>query len=90
MQAFIFFLLFAGAFLILHGIYEEKLAKAEAQTKIEYRFIPKSLFEQQMEDSNLDLVTKDMFNKESPFFYLDTLDVPLKSSDVSSKTPSRV
>jgi hypothetical protein len=39
--------------MIIHGIYEEKLRIAEQNKKIEYKFIPRTLYEEQMSDSNL-------------------------------------
>lgn len=89
MQALIFMLLFAGAFLIMHGIYEEKLSKAKELTKIEYRFIPRTYYEEQMDSSNLDLKTKDMFNHDDPWYGIDTLDLPLRSKGVGINTPTR-
>ncbi len=53
MKIFIIFLLFVGMFMIIHGIYEEKLRIAEQNKKIEYKFIPRTLYEEQMSDSNL-------------------------------------
>lgn len=53
MKIFIIFLLFVGMFMIIHGIYEEKLRIAEQNKKIEYKFIPRTLYEEQLSDSNL-------------------------------------
>lgn len=53
MKIFIIFLLFVGMFMIIHGVYEEKLRIAEQNKKIEYKFIPRTLYEEQLSDSTL-------------------------------------
>lgn len=35
-------------FLVISGIYEQKLKLAQKEKKIEYRFIPRSLYEEQL------------------------------------------
>lgn len=80
MKTIVIFVLFVGLFLIVHGIYEQKLKAAEENVKIEYRFIPRTLYEEQMSAKNdLTLHVGDMFSKESPWYdrYIgDLADVP--------------
>lgn len=47
------FLLFIGMFLIVHSIYEEKIKRIKQKKKIEYRFIPRTLYEEQMSPDNI-------------------------------------
>jgi hypothetical protein len=61
-------MLFAGMFLVVHGIYEEKLKIAEQNTRIEYKFIPRTYYEEQLGDSELSLKMAPMFNGESPWY----------------------
>lgn len=68
MQALIIFFIFAGFFLIMAGIYEEKLKIAEGNKQIEYRFIPRTYYEEQLSNSDLTSKVADMFNYESPWF----------------------
>lgn len=68
MKTIIIFILFLGVFMIVHGIYEQKLKAAEENVKIEYRFIPRTLYEEQMNGNDLTLKMSDMFNKESPWY----------------------
>lgn len=68
MKSLILFFLFIGAFLILVGIYEEKLKIAESSKKIEYKFIPRTYYEEQLSNSDISLNFADMFNKPSPWF----------------------
>ena len=87
------FLFFTAAFLIITGIYEQKLAAAEEQRKIEYRFIPRTFYEEQLAKTNT--VTDrlgSMFDKESPWFDRTVgplLETPFdrKLGDGSAKTP---
>lgn len=68
MQALIIFLLFSGIFLMITGIYEEKLKVAESTKRIEYKFIPRTYYEEQLSNSDLSLKVADMFNYESPWY----------------------
>jgi len=67
MQALVVLLLFVGVVMMLHGIYEQKLAAAERKTKIEYRFVPRTYYEEQLSKADLQGKFKSMFDKESPW-----------------------
>lgn len=68
MQSIAMFFLFVGVFLIVIGIYEEKLRIAESNVKIEYKFIPRTYYEEQLANSDLSMKMADLFNNESPWF----------------------
>ena len=52
------------------AVYEEKLADAKKQVKIEYKFVPRTFYEEQLgENGNLMEKVGDIFAKESPWFY---------------------
>lgn len=68
MKNIILFLIFIGSFLIIMGIYEEKLRIAESSKKIEYKFIPRTYYEEQLSNDDVSLNFADMFNKNSPWF----------------------
>ena len=69
MKSIVLLLLFVGMFMIVNGIYEQKLKSVETKTKIEYRFIPRSYYEEQL-SGNADVTNKlgDMWNHASPWF----------------------
>jgi hypothetical protein len=73
MQAIVVLLLFVGVVFVMHGIYEERLAAIEKKSRIEYRFVPRTIYEEQLARAggggDQDLSTKfhDMFAKESPW-----------------------
>jgi hypothetical protein len=52
MRALIVILLFVGMAMILHSIYKEKLERAEKNVRVEYRFLPRTLYEEQMSEDN--------------------------------------
>lgn len=61
MKSVILFLLFLGLFLIVHNIYEGKLQEERKKKKIEYKFIPRSIYEDQFDDSNISTRFGNMF-----------------------------
>jgi hypothetical protein len=65
----ILFILFVAAFLIITGVYEQKLEAAENKKKIEYRFIPRTFYEEQLGKTNT-ITDKigSMFESESPWY----------------------
>jgi len=54
--------------MIVIGIYEEKLKVAENNVKVEYKFIPRTYYEEQLSNSDLSMKVASMFNKESPWY----------------------
>lgn len=68
MKAFVLFFFVLGLFLIMHGMYEEKIKAIEKDKRIEYRFIPRTYLEEQLADTNVSGKMASMFTKESPWF----------------------
>ena len=70
MKALLLFLVFIGVFMLITAVYEEKLADARKNVKIEYRFVPRTFYEEQLgENGALMEKVGDIFAKESPWFY---------------------
>lgn len=69
MRALAFLILFAGLALVMHGVYEEKLSRVQRDVRVEYRFIPRTLYDEQLSQSEQGAAThfKDMFQKDSPW-----------------------
>ena len=76
MRAILLILLFVGALLVVDGIYEQRLQGFKDNVRVEYRFIPRTYYEEQLYHSDLDLKMKDMFQKDAPYFERETVDVP--------------
>ena len=67
-RAVIVILLFAGMAMIVHSVYEEKLARAKKNVKVEYRFLPRTLYEEQMAQTDTLGDFKGMFDRSSPWY----------------------
>ena len=49
MNTIVLFVLFLGIICIMHGTYQQQLDHAKKQVKIEYRFVPRSLYDEQLQ-----------------------------------------
>jgi hypothetical protein len=69
MRAILMFLFFTAIFLIITGIYEQKIDTLEQNKKIEYRFVPRTYLEEQLGNGG-DVSDKygTMFENASPWF----------------------
>ncbi len=54
--------------LIIHGIYDQKYKELNDNMRVEYRFIPRTYYEEQLGNSTVSSNFKNMFNKESPWY----------------------
>lgn len=70
MQSLVIVLLFVGMALVMHGVYEERLAVAARDVKIEYRFVPRTYYEEQLAGNDLSPSIKTLFTSGSadPWF----------------------
>lgn len=67
MRVLITLLLFAGIALIIHSVYEEKYQRIQKQVRVEYRFLPRTLYEEQMEQTGSLGKFNKMFKADSPW-----------------------
>ena len=67
-KIWLFFTLFVGMFLVIHGIYEEKFQALKRNVKVEYRFVPRTFYEEQLMDANGSLSDKfkNIFSEDDP------------------------
>lgn len=68
MKAIIFFLMIVGVFMVMHGIYQQKYNALQENRRIEYRFLPRTYYEEQINDTDVASKFKSLFDKESPWF----------------------
>ena len=68
MQTFVVLLLFLGMALVMHGIYEEKVAALERNVRIQYRFLPRTMYDEQLAQVDVAGKFKNMFDRESPWY----------------------
>jgi hypothetical protein len=65
MKTLVILVLFVGMFLIIQGVYDEKLKAAEENKQVVYKFIPRTYYEEQLQDSDLETKMASMFSKAS-------------------------
>lgn len=58
-------IMFAGVLLVMHGVYEQMFRELKEERRIQYRFIPRSLYDEQMTTS-VSALYKNMFTDEGP------------------------
>jgi hypothetical protein len=68
MKSWLIFILFVGMFLIVTGIYEQKLKLVEKNVRVEYRFIPRSFYQEQLGQADVSSIFKNAFDKNDPWF----------------------
>lgn len=87
MQSVLLFMFFIGIFLIVNSIYQQKYSSLKDNVRVEYRFIPKTYYEEQLESSNVSGMYKSLFDKSDPWFNSSIGDpiVGLKSSQPDTK-----
>lgn len=80
MKSFLVLAMFVGMALVIHGIYEEKFKRLEENVRVEYRFIPRTFYDEQLAQTDLVGQFKGMFDKDSPWYDHNTReDLPTKS-----------
>ena len=65
MKQLVLFLVFIGVIMVMHGIYQQKIKAAQENVKIEYRFIPRTYYEEQLANSTISNNFKNMFNDDT-------------------------
>lgn len=61
-------LFFVGCFLIMQGVHQQKYAALEKNVRVEYRFVARTLLDEQLASNNVQSKFKDIFQKDSPWF----------------------
>jgi hypothetical protein len=54
MRVVITLLLFLGIFLVTHSVYEAKYRELQSEQKVEYRFVPRTYYEEQLGPAQTD------------------------------------
>jgi hypothetical protein len=68
MQSLVLVLLVIGLIMMALGYQKKLLKNMETKTVIEYRFIPRSIYEEQFGPVKLESSFQDMFEKQDVFF----------------------
>ena len=64
MKLLILLTLFFGIILVIHGIYEEKIKALKKEVKVEYRFIPRSYYDEQIFSNEFSSKFSNLFDEE--------------------------
>lgn len=67
MNPVVVLIVFVGMALVMHGIYAEKVRALEQHVRVEYRFIPRTIYEEQMATTDLAGKFKTMFGRTEPW-----------------------
>lgn len=68
MKTLVILVLFVGMFLIIQGVYDEKLKVAQDKKQIVYKFIPRTYYEEQLQENELESKMSKMFSQVSPWY----------------------
>lgn len=68
MQSLVLVLLVLGLIMMALGYQKKLIQNMETKTQIEYRFIPRSIYEDQFAPVKLESSFQDMFEKQDVFF----------------------
>jgi len=64
MKSLILFFFCLGVFLIIQSIYEQKYQALKKNVRVEYRFIPRTYYEEQLANVPVTSMFKNMFDKD--------------------------
>ena len=64
MRLLILIIFFIGILLVMHGIYEDKIKALEKDVKVEYRFIPRSYYDEQLFSNQFSSKFSNLFDEE--------------------------
>ncbi len=68
MKLVIFILLTIGIFFVVYGVYEEKLRLAQERVRVEYRFVPRSYYDEQLFDNQFKSKLAPIFEEDSAWY----------------------
>jgi hypothetical protein len=68
MKSLVLLFFVIGIMMITVSYHQELLKNAKTKTIIEYRFLPRSFYEEQLQPTDVHHTFSDMFDKQSVFF----------------------
>lgn len=66
---FVWWLLLLGIFLVVHGVYEDKYQRLKKEVKVEYRFIPRSHYEEQLFENQFSSKLAPVFGQDDEWYH---------------------
>ena len=68
MKSIVMFFFVVGIIMLAIGYQKKLLTETRTKTVVEYRFIPRSIYEEQVSSVNLEQNFNDMFKRQDVFF----------------------
>lgn len=68
MKLFILLLLFSGIFIVIQGVYNDKLKMVKERVKVEYRFVPRSYYDEMLFDKQFSTMQENIFNNDDQWY----------------------
>ena len=68
MRSIIVLLLFIAMFLIVDGIYKQKMKTVQRLVRTEYRFVPRTLYDEILNSNNVHAAMKNHFDTPDPWY----------------------
>jgi hypothetical protein len=68
MKTIVILCLFLGMFLIMQGVFDQKLLAAQNQKQVEYKFVPRTYYEEQLDNNGIYDKVATLFNQDEPWY----------------------
>lgn len=68
LKSFIILLLFMGMFLILNAVYTQKYNNMKKLVRTEYRFVPRTLYDEVLANNEVSAIYKNYFDSNDPWY----------------------
>lgn len=68
MQLIVFVFLLIGIIMVIYGIYDEKYQAIKDDVRVEYRFVPRSYYDEQLFDSQFKDKVSSIFNEDDEWY----------------------
>jgi hypothetical protein len=69
MQLLLFLLLLVGIVMVMYGIYEERYQQIKNDVRVEYRFVPRTYYEEQLFDNQFKSKVSPIFNQDDEWYH---------------------
>lgn len=68
LKSFVLLLMFLGTFLIMNGIYDQKYKNMKKLVRTEYRFVPRTLYDEVLANTEPSSIYKNYFDSNDPWY----------------------
>lgn len=68
LKSYLVLMLFVGMFLIMSAVYEQKLKNVKQLVRTEYRFVPRTLYEEVLSKNDVTSIYKNYFDSPDPWY----------------------